>query len=111
MSLVQPRLTGPVTKPPYSRVAVSAGVSLFIISLVSNLLMLAGPLFMLQIYDRVLSSRSLPTLTAFVVIIIAVYIFYAFIETVRSRMALRLANLVDHALGAVAVVEWAGQSA
>ena len=77
----------------------TAGVSLFIISLVSNLLMLAGPLFMLQIYDRVLSSRSIPTLTAFVVIIIAVYAFYAFIETVRSRMALRMANLVDHAVG------------
>lgn len=74
-------------------------MALFAISLVSNLLMLAGPLFMLQIYDRVLSSRSLPTLTAFVVIIIAVYIFYAFIETVRSRMALRLANLVDHSVG------------
>ena len=74
-------------------------MSLFIISLVSNLLMLAGPLFMLQVYDRVLSSRSLPTLMAFVVIITAVYIFYAFIETVRSRMSLRLANLMDHALG------------
>jgi ATP-binding cassette subfamily C protein PrsD len=61
--------------------------------------MLAGPLFMLQIYDRVLSSRSLPTLTAFVVIITAVYIFYAFIETIRTRMSLRLANLMDHAVG------------
>ena len=80
-------------------VATFAGVSLFIISLVSNLLMLAGPLFMLQIYDRVLSSRSLPTLMAFVIMITAVYIFYAFIETVRSRMSLRLANLLDHAIG------------
>ncbi|HZY66991.1 MAG TPA: type I secretion system permease/ATPase, partial [Devosia sp.] len=89
------RGAGPLT----GRVAAFAGVSLFIISLVSNLLMLAGPLFMLQIYDRVLSSRSLPTLTAFVVIITAIYIFYAFIETVRARMALRLANLLDHAVG------------
>src|SRR5690349_1144628 len=87
---VQQRLPGPVAKPSVSGVAVTAGASLFIISLVSNLLMLAGPLFMLQIYDRVLSSRSIPTLTAFVVIIIAVYAFYAFIETVRSRMSLRL---------------------
>ena len=58
---MQQRLSGPVDKPSYSGVAVSAGVALFIISLVSNLLMLAGPLFMLQIYDRVLSSRSLPS--------------------------------------------------
>jgi len=82
-----------------TRVALSASVALFIISLVSNLLMLAGPLFMLQIYDRVLSSKSQPTLVAFVVIIIGVYAFYALIETVRSRMSLRLANLVDHAVG------------
>jgi len=79
--------------------AVWALASLFIVSLVSNLLMLAGPLFMLQVYDRVLSSRSLSTLTAFVVLITAVYLFYAFIETLRSRMSLRLANLFDHAMG------------
>ncbi|MEO7222952.1 MAG: type I secretion system permease/ATPase [Devosia sp.] len=96
---MQQRLPGPKVARNFSGVAVGAGVSLFLISLVSNLLMLAGPLFMLQIYDRVLSSRSLPTLTAFVVIIIAVYVFYAFIETIRSRMSLRLANLMDHAVG------------
>ncbi|MBI4921063.1 MAG: type I secretion system permease/ATPase [Devosia nanyangense] len=61
--------------------------------------MLAGPLFMLQIYDRVLSSRSEPTLLAFVLLIIAVYAFYAFIEALRSRMSLRLANLFDHTVG------------
>lgn len=82
-----------------SGTAVGAGVALFIVSLVSNLLMLAGPLFMLQIYDRVLSSRSEPTLLAFVLLIIAVYAFYAFIEALRSRMSLRLANLFDHTVG------------
>ncbi len=79
--------------------AAGAVVALFIVSLMSNLLMLAGPLFMLQIYDRVLSSKSIPTLLAFVVLIVGVYIFYAFIETVRSRMSLRLANLFDHMVG------------
>ena len=43
--------------------------------------MLAGPLFMLQIYDRVLSSRSLPTLMAFVVIITAVTALGSTIKT------------------------------
>jgi ATP-binding cassette, subfamily C, type I secretion system permease/ATPase len=39
-----------------------ASVALF--SGVVNLLMLAGPLYMLQVYDRVLNSRSVPTLVA-----------------------------------------------
>ena len=38
------------------------GVALF--SGMVNMLMLAGPLYMLQIYDRVLASRSVPTLVA-----------------------------------------------
>jgi ATP-binding cassette subfamily C protein len=38
------------------------GVAVF--SAAVNLLMLAGPLYMLQIYDRVLASRSVPTLIA-----------------------------------------------
>ena len=38
--------------------------SVALFSGVVNLLMLAGPLYMLQIYDRVLSSRSVPTLIA-----------------------------------------------
>jgi hypothetical protein len=33
-----------------------------------NLLMLTGPLFMLQVYDRVLPSRSLPTLVGLAVL-------------------------------------------
>jgi ATP-binding cassette subfamily C protein PrsD len=100
LSIQQVHKTRAVDHPdPGRRVAIAAGVALFVVSLVSNLLMLAGPLFMLQVYDRVLSSRSLPTLTALVVIIVAIYIFYAFIESLRSRMSLRLANLVDHAVG------------
>jgi ABC-type protease/lipase transport system fused ATPase/permease subunit len=38
--------------------------SVAIFSGVVNMLMLAGPLYMLQLYDRVLSSRSTPTLIA-----------------------------------------------
>jgi ABC-type protease/lipase transport system fused ATPase/permease subunit len=41
-----------------------AFLALALISGIINILMLTGSVFMIQIYDRVLSSRSLPTLTA-----------------------------------------------
>jgi ATP-binding cassette, subfamily C, type I secretion system permease/ATPase len=40
----------------------SAFIGLGIFSILINVLMLTGPLFMLQVYDRVLPSRSVPTL-------------------------------------------------
>ena len=40
-----------------------------------NLLMLAGPLYMLQIYDRVLVSRSIPTLVALSIFLVGAYAF------------------------------------
>lgn len=72
--------------------------ALVITSLVSNLLMLAGPLFMLQIYDRVLASRSMPTLVALSVMICALYAYYAVLEGIRARMSMRAANIVDTSL-------------
>ncbi|WP_316354891.1 type I secretion system permease/ATPase [Devosia sp.] len=74
------------------------GTALVVTSLVSNLLMLAGPLFMLQIYDRVLASRSMPTLVALTVMICALYAYYAVLEAIRARMSMRAANIVDGAL-------------
>jgi hypothetical protein len=38
-----------------------------------NLLMLAGPLYMLQVYDRVLSSRSVPALVALSIFLVGAY--------------------------------------
>ena len=65
------------------------------ISLVSNLLMLTGPLFMLQVYDRVLASRSVPTLLVLTGLVCGLFAFYAFLDALRSRMASRFANVVD----------------
>lgn len=73
-------------------------VALFGVSLVSNLLMLTGPLFMLQIYDRVLTSRSIPTLVAMTLLVCVLYGFFALIEWVRARMGVRLAGVIDERL-------------
>ena len=45
-----------------------------IFSLFANLLMLTGPLYMLQVYDRVLASRSVPTLAALTVLIALLFL-------------------------------------
>jgi ATP-binding cassette subfamily C protein len=69
------------------------GVALF--SAVVNLLMLAGPLYMLQIYDRVLSSRSVPTLVALTIFLVGAYAFQGVLDIVRSRIVVRAASLID----------------
>jgi PrtD family type I secretion system ABC transporter len=73
-----------------------ASVALF--SGVVNLLMLAGPLYMLQIYDRVLSSRSVPTLIALSIFLIGAYAFQGALDLIRSRVVVRSAAVLDQRL-------------
>jgi ATP-binding cassette subfamily C protein len=70
------------------------GVAVF--SAAVNLLMLAGPLYMLQIYDRVLASRSVPTLLALSVMVVAAYAFQGVLEFIRTRIVARGASALDH---------------
>ncbi len=54
-----------------------------------NLLMLTGPLFMLQVYDRVLASRSEETLVALLALITFLYLMYGLLEFTRGRVLAR----------------------
>jgi PrtD family type I secretion system ABC transporter len=72
------------------------GVAIF--SGVVNLLMLAGPLYMLQVYDRVIPSRSVATLLGLSAIILAIYVFQGFFDALRLRMLARIGSLFDAAL-------------
>jgi len=67
----------------------------FVFSAVVNLLMLAGPLYMLQVYDRVLVSRSVPTLVALSVFLLGAYAFQGVLDLIRARIIVRSAMLVD----------------
>jgi ATP-binding cassette subfamily C protein len=72
------------------------------VSLVINLLMLTGPLFMLQVYDRVLVSGSVPTLVAIGAFALALYLFFGVLEGLRRRILFRIGQQVDAELsGAV----------
>jgi PrtD family type I secretion system ABC transporter len=59
-------------------------------SVLTNLLMLTGPIFMLQVYDRVLGSRSEETLVALTVLVAALYLAYGILDFVRGRVVARI---------------------
>lgn len=64
------------------------GVGLF--SAVVNILMLTGPVFMLQVYDRVLASRSSATLAVLFAIVVFLYALMALLDHYRGRVLARI---------------------
>jgi len=67
-----------------------------------NVLMLTGSLFMLQVYDRVLPSRSTQTLVALVVIVAFLFGVQAILEAIRTRMLTRVGRRLDEDLSGAA---------
>jgi PrtD family type I secretion system ABC transporter len=64
----------------------------------SNILMLTGSLFMLEVYDRVLPSRSVPTLVALLILTAGLYGAQGFIDAIRSRILVRIGDSLDEAM-------------
>ncbi len=62
------------------------------------MLALTAPLFMIEIYDRVIPSKSVPTLTAFLILATGLYAFSGLLDVIRGRMMTRIAALIDRAL-------------
>ena len=83
-------------------VALAACRSAFIASAVfsgmSNILMLTGAIFMLEIYDRVLPSHSVPTLVALIIIATALYGALGVLDLIRSRILGRVGAGLDEAI-------------
>lgn len=76
----------------------SAFIGIGIFSCIINLLMLTGPLFMMQVYDRVLTSGSLPTLAALLILVTLLYFFFSLFELLRSRILIRVGRRLDEQL-------------
>jgi len=74
------------------------GVAVF--SAVVNLLALTGSLYMLQLYDRVLSSRSIPTLVGLSLIMLAAYALQGGLDMLRGKMLARIGARFDEQLSA-----------
>lgn len=67
-------------------------------SLFINLLMLVPPLYMLQLYDRVLTSKSEGTLYMLTAIVVVLFITMALLEIVRSKVLVKVGNKLDSLL-------------
>ena len=63
-----------------------------------NILMLAGTLYMLQVYDRVLASRSIATLVALTLLLAVVYAVQGILDIVRQRLMTRIGGALDRQL-------------
>ncbi|WP_170755767.1 type I secretion system permease/ATPase [Ruegeria lacuscaerulensis] len=75
-------------------------VAVAFFSLFLNLLMLAGPLYMLQVYDRVLTSQNADTLIALSVLLAGVFVVIACLDLMRMRILGRLAARFELSVGA-----------
>ncbi len=72
------------------------GVGLF--SAVINVLALTGSVYMLQVYDRVLPSQSVPTLVGFTVGMLGLYAIYGLLDFVRLRVLVRIGSRLHRSL-------------
>lgn len=77
-------------------------VFLFAMSGIINLLALTGAFYMLQIYDRALTSGSVPTLLAISALAIGLYVFQGLFDVIRSQILVRMGSRLDRRIAPMA---------
>lgn len=70
-------------------VAKPAVITAMVFSFFINILALVSPLYMLQVYDRVLSSRSVSTLVVLTILCIFLFLIYGLLEALRTQVLVR----------------------
>jgi PrtD family type I secretion system ABC transporter len=78
----------------------SAFLGVGVMSCIINLLYLTGSIFMLEVYDRVLPSRSVPTLVGLVILAAGLYLAQGVLDLLRSRILGRIGTALDESLNA-----------
>jgi PrtD family type I secretion system ABC transporter len=76
----------------------NAFIGVGIISCMINVLYLTGSLFMLEVYDRVLPSRSVPTLIGLAILAGGMYFFQGVLDLLRGRILGRVGTALDEAV-------------
>lgn len=84
-----------VRRPGISIRLLSPVIGAAFFSCMMNVLALASPLFMLEVYDRVIPSGSLPTLVALLALVGGLYAVSGFLDIIRGRVLSRIAGIVD----------------
>jgi ATP-binding cassette subfamily C protein len=79
----------------FRNMGTSVLLGLILNSFLINLLALTSPLFMLQIYDRVLASGSVPTLLGLSILAVGLYGFQSALDILRARILLRVGESFD----------------
>lgn len=75
-----------------------AFIGLGALAFVISVLMLTGPLYMLQVYDRVLASGSVPTLVSLTILVGALYATLAILDWIRSSIFSTVASQIEDRL-------------
>ncbi|MDB5589470.1 MAG: type secretion system permease/ATPase [Devosia sp.] len=78
------------------------GIFLFWISGIINVLALTGSFYMLQIYDRALTSGSVQTLVALSMLAIGLYLSQGVFDIIRSQILVRIGGRLDRILAPIA---------
>lgn len=97
----KPQNHNKVTKSELREAILASKKSFFIVgffSLFINLLMLVPPLYMLQLYDRVVTSRSEETLIMLTLIVVVLFITMGLLQIVRSKILVKVGNKLDQIL-------------
>ncbi|WP_315745321.1 MULTISPECIES: type I secretion system permease/ATPase [unclassified Bradyrhizobium] len=76
----------------------SAFLGVGVMSCIINLLYLTGSIFMLEVYDRVLPSRSVPTLIGLVLLAAGLYLAQGVLDLIRGRVLGRIGTALDESL-------------
>jgi PrtD family type I secretion system ABC transporter len=77
-----------------------AFIGVGLMSCIINLLYLTGSIFMLEVYDRVLPSRSVPTLIGLIILAAGLYMAQGGLDLIRGRILGRVGTSLDEALNA-----------
>lgn len=102
--------TGPTSRPQLRRppsnalskvMSSSRGVLLgmALVSGIINVMMLTSPLFMMQVYDRVLGSQSVPTLMLLFALVLLAFLFQGGLESIRVRVLALIGERIDEEIG------------